>query len=343
MKWIAHQIRFPDSSVTLEHQEGHSQRVLRHIQVVADLLSKPIAEARILDLACLEGGFTFELAMQGAQAVGLEGREENLKKCRNAETRLGLRNSTFLQGDVRELSKAHHGSFDIVLCLGILYHLTAADGVDLLRRMYDVCERAVVIDTHIALFGEQHVNIGDARFSGRTYVEFAPGTAAENKRAALASSLDNENSFWMTEESLARCLKAIGFTSVMKVVVPPIPLNVNDRVTLVAIKGAPVELQSCDMPAQQDLPERSNPSVLLASFTDKEMVSLYRIRSTASEVDSVGALRQQIAEMDRENQQLKKQLHVARTTLNSVLTSKGWRLLNRYRRLRDQLRGRVDG
>jgi len=71
MKWIAHQIRFPDSSSTMGHQGGHSERVLRHIQLVADVLAKPLSQVRTLDLSCLEGGFMFELAMQGAQAIGL--------------------------------------------------------------------------------------------------------------------------------------------------------------------------------------------------------------------------------------------------------------------------------
>jgi 2-polyprenyl-3-methyl-5-hydroxy-6-metoxy-1,4-benzoquinol methylase len=133
MQWIAHQIRLPNSPSTIGHQEGHSERVLRHIQLVADLLAKPLSQVRTLDLACLEGGFTFELAMQGAQAVGLEGRKDNLDKCEAIKARIGLSNCSFLQHDVRNLSKHKHGSFDVVLCLGILYHLTASDGVELLR------------------------------------------------------------------------------------------------------------------------------------------------------------------------------------------------------------------
>jgi len=201
MKWIAHQISLPDSSSTMDHQGGHSERVLRHIQLVADLLAKPLPQVRTLDLACLEGGFTFELAMQGAQAVGLEGRKENVDKCEAVKAQIGLNNCSFLQDDVRNLSKHKHGSFDVVLCLGILYHLTASDGVELLRRMYDVCQRAVIIDTHVALLGEEEVTIGSEHFSGRSYREFPSGTSPERKTAALQSSLDNESSFWMTEES----------------------------------------------------------------------------------------------------------------------------------------------
>lgn len=341
MRWIAHQIQLPDSSATMDHQEGHSERVLRHIQLVADVLAKPFNGARVLDLACLEGGFTFELAMQGAQAIGLEGRKENLDKCKAIKSRAGLNNCSFLQEDVRNLSKANHGSFDVVLCLGILYHLTASDGIELLQRIYEVCERAVIIDTHIALFGEEQATVGDQVFLGRTYREFAARTPAEHKLASLASSLDNETSFWMTEESLSRCLEAVGFTSVTKVVMPPIPRNVNDRITLVAFKGSPVKLRSCDMPTERHLSERPNPSVLLASFTDKELVSLYRNRSNCSGFSMVEYLRQQLTEADSTSQQLRNQLEITNASLNSVLNSRGWRLLNQYRRVRSQLRSAI--
>jgi hypothetical protein len=55
----------------------------------------------------------------------------------------------------------------------------------------------------------------------------------------------------------------------MKVLIPPIPLNVNDRITLVAFKGGPVELLSCDMPTKGELPERTNPSVLRARLSSE--------------------------------------------------------------------------
>jgi hypothetical protein len=337
MKWRAHQIRFPDSSSTMSHEEGHSERVLRHIQLAADVVAKPLNQVQTLDLACFEGGFTFELALQGAQAVGLEGRKENLDKCEAVKAQIGLSNCTFLQDDVRNLSKHAHGTFDVVLCLGILYHLTASDGVDLLRRMYDVCQRAVIIDTHVALFGEEQVTVGSEHFSGRSYREFPPGTSPQRKQGALASSLDNESSFWMTEESLCRCLQTTGFTSVMKVVIPPIPLNVNDRVTLIAFKGSPVELLSCDMPTNDELPERPNPSALRASFTDKELMSVYWKKSTPAELEGIEQLRTRVSGADLRNQQLQSQLQTANATLDSILNSKGWRFLSRYRRVRDRL------
>ena len=41
-------------------------RLRRIVQVAADLLGKPLSQARVLDLACLEGHYGIEFAMQGA-------------------------------------------------------------------------------------------------------------------------------------------------------------------------------------------------------------------------------------------------------------------------------------
>jgi hypothetical protein len=204
--------------------------------------------------------------------------------------------------------------------------------------MYDVCQRAVIIDTHVALFGEEQVTVGTEHFSGRSYREFVPGTTPERKQGALASSLDNETSFWMTEESLCRCLQAMGFTSVMKVAIPAIPLNVNDRVTLVAFKGSPIKFLSCDMPMKGELPERANPSVLHASFTNKELMSVYWKTSSPAALERIEELPARVGGADLRNQQLQSQLQTANATLDSVLNSKAWKLLNRCRQVRDHLR-----
>jgi hypothetical protein len=124
----------------------------------------------------------------------------------------------------------------------------------------------------------------------------------------------------------------------MRVVAPPIPLNVNDRLTLIAFKGSPVELLSCDMPTKAELPERLNPSVLRASFTDKELMSVYWKQSTPAEREEIEQLRTRVAGADLKNQQLQTRLQTANATLDSGLNSKGWKFLNRCRRVRDRLR-----
>ena len=43
--------------------------------MIQDITQCNFKELRILDLACLEGQYAIEFAMQGAEVVGIEGRD----------------------------------------------------------------------------------------------------------------------------------------------------------------------------------------------------------------------------------------------------------------------------
>ena len=88
---------------------------------------------RILDLGCGEGIYSIELARHKAQVVAMDGRETHLEKVRFIKRALSLDSLEVVQDDVRNLSLAKYGKFDVVLCLGILYHLKAPDVSLLLR------------------------------------------------------------------------------------------------------------------------------------------------------------------------------------------------------------------
>ncbi len=74
-------IHLGDAVYTRPHQ-GSDRRLRCFVQAVADLAGKPFNQLRVLDLACLEGHYTLEFALQGARAVGIEVREANLNKAR---------------------------------------------------------------------------------------------------------------------------------------------------------------------------------------------------------------------------------------------------------------------
>jgi 2-polyprenyl-3-methyl-5-hydroxy-6-metoxy-1,4-benzoquinol methylase len=54
--------------------------------------------------------------MHGAEAVGIEFREESLAKARFAKDYFGLDRFSFYQDDVRNLSREKYGEFDVVIC-----------------------------------------------------------------------------------------------------------------------------------------------------------------------------------------------------------------------------------
>ena len=48
--------------------------------MIQDITQCDFKNLRILDLACLEGHYAIEFALQGATVVGIEGRESNIQK-----------------------------------------------------------------------------------------------------------------------------------------------------------------------------------------------------------------------------------------------------------------------
>lgn len=214
-------------------------KLVRFGQLISDLTCQPIAALRILDLACLEAEFAIEFARQGASVVGIEGRIENIEKGRLAKEALGLNNLQLIQDDVRNLSLEKVGSFDAVICSGILYHLDSPDVVPFLERIGEVCKRCAIIDTHVSLFGGKSFVYKNESYAGNLFIEHHPKAPQVERDRSVWASLDNSNSFWLTRPSLYNALTAAGFTSVYECHAPVYIGPPVDRVTLVALKGAP--------------------------------------------------------------------------------------------------------
>ena len=203
-----------------------SSRRVRLVQAVCDLVKKPISEMSILDLASLEGQFTFEFASRGAQVTGIEGRQSSIEKALTRGEKLELP-VTFIKDNVRNLSVERYGNFDVVLSLGILYHLDGPDISPFLRAIYELCRDFVIVDTHVALRPEERFG----EYWGWYFSE--PPEEEENPWA----SIGNSRSLWLTKPSLVNALADAGFTSVMEVHFPPTNDIAADRITVVAFKG----------------------------------------------------------------------------------------------------------
>jgi SAM-dependent methyltransferase len=210
------------------------RRRVRVNQMVLDHLAKPINTARVLDLGSLNGHFAAEFACRGATVVGLEGRATNVV---HAKELFPLPNLTFVQDDVRNLSRAKYGTFDVVLCLGLLYHLDAPACFQVLEAIADVCTGVAVIDTHIALTRDVRVQYKRRDYFGWRYQEYAKRPTADEQEQANWSSIGNLASFWPTKSSLVNAIRDGGFTSVYECHYPAWNDIPADRVALVALKN----------------------------------------------------------------------------------------------------------
>ena len=254
-EWTNHNMHLADGLYTISPEVTPSEPKLRRMtQVAMDYFGGSVAGLRVLDLACLEGMYGLELARQGAQVVGIEGREANLAKARFVQQTWGLDNIEFVQDDVRNLSPEKYGTFDLVFCLGIYYHLDAPDVFEFMSQVSSVCKRLAIVDTHVSMTAETSHDYQGLEIWGRNYHEFDPDTPQPERDKILWASLDNPNSFWLTRPSLFNLMAKVGFTSVYECHQPLVQkfvemrrANINDRATFLGIKGDSVSLRASNL------------------------------------------------------------------------------------------------
>lgn len=257
--WTAHNIQLGDGTYTISPEpSGDEPKLRRVVQLISDLNDGSLDGLRILDLASLEGMYALELAKRGAQVVAIEGRAANIEKARFAARSLGLE-VDFQLGDVRDLSVEKHGTFDVVLCLGILYHLDLADVVSLVERIRLATRKAAIFDTAIALATTETHTVDGVVLHGERLVEHEPDDTEEERLSKLWSSLDNATAFLPTFPSLLRLLSAKGFSTVMQAHVPVEPEKPDGRVTLVAMTNTPVVPLLTPEPPAASIPEHQPP------------------------------------------------------------------------------------
>jgi tRNA (mo5U34)-methyltransferase len=121
-------------------------------QQLAPHLPEDLTGWRALDIGCNAGFYTFELARRGANVLGIDLDERYLKQARWASERFDLRRQVcFERMQVYDLARLNE-KFDLVLFMGVLYHLRYPMlGIDL------VCQhvkRLMVVQT-LTMPGEE--------------------------------------------------------------------------------------------------------------------------------------------------------------------------------------------
>ena len=94
--------------------------------VVRHALAAAGPEPRALDLGCNEGMFSHKLLDWGAHTVvGVDSRAANIRRASLVRDHFGIAEDqlSFARADVLGLTEDDHGEFDVVLCLGLIYHL----------------------------------------------------------------------------------------------------------------------------------------------------------------------------------------------------------------------------
>jgi tRNA (mo5U34)-methyltransferase len=182
-----HSIELPDGSVLPGLQS------IEHLRWRLDRFHLPenLAGKRVLDIGAWDGWFSFECERRGASVVAVD--------CVELDTfiearRLRGSKVEYLTLDVNELSAEKLGLFDIVLCLGVLYHL---------RHPLLGLEKAVELSRDLALIESFVIPAEDRR---------VPAVMEFYERTELGGQIDN----WCgpTPECAMAMCRSAGFAQV---------------------------------------------------------------------------------------------------------------------------------
>jgi hypothetical protein len=158
----------PDGSTTptyhgVDIQAIHNTRW----QMLRDCLEQDFGPERegksVVDLASHQGWFAWNMAQNGFSSVlGIDARQSHVEDSRLIAEIYGDERLSFRQGDVLEQEPGETGQFDVVLMLGLLYHLENPVGA--LRVCRALCKNLCIIETQVVPGMTGYVDYGSYEF-----------------------------------------------------------------------------------------------------------------------------------------------------------------------------------
>lgn len=158
----------PDGRRTETYHDGsldaiHETRWQMLERGLLDRFPNGFDELTAMDLACHQGYFAIKLAALGFTAVqAVDARQSHVEDSRLIASVYEHSNLRFEQSDVFDLDAATSGEFDVVLMLGLLYHLENPVGA--LRVARALCRNCCIIETQVVPGLSGYVDYGSYQF-----------------------------------------------------------------------------------------------------------------------------------------------------------------------------------
>ena len=130
----------------------HRQRKMYFFDPLVNLVGGSLSGKRVLDLGCNAGFWSLCAAEAGCDYVlGIDGRQTLLDQANFVfeANEIQTDRYDFVTGNLFDVDFRRFGNFDIVLCLGLMYH--TSKHVELMEKISEVNSDLLVIDTTLSM------------------------------------------------------------------------------------------------------------------------------------------------------------------------------------------------
>lgn len=166
-----YRFRMPSGAITRSYDDGaldaiHDTRLRMLDAALAPIHPQGLIGVRAVDLACHQGYFSVELARRGCASVtAIDARAEHVADCSLVSRALGFDGVVQAhQCDVHAVTAARFGVHDLVLCLGLIYHLENPVGALRVARELTAPGGTCLIETQVVPNLSGPVDWGAYRF-----------------------------------------------------------------------------------------------------------------------------------------------------------------------------------
>jgi len=132
----------------------HAQRKKHFFDPVVRIFGGSLEGIRVLDLACNAGYWSLASIEAGADYVlGIEGRQMHVDQASLVFDVKEVHRDRydFVVGDIFETDFRQFGTFDVVLCLGLMYHISKP--IELMEKISEVNDDILIVDTTLSKAG----------------------------------------------------------------------------------------------------------------------------------------------------------------------------------------------
>jgi len=191
----------------LRFSRDFEDRRLKYITSFIDVRDK-----RVLEIGPYLGYFSVLLEKMGVREnIAIESRTDNLHKCQCVKRQFRLDNTQFIKHDLERLYRGEEipefiGSFDLIFCLGVLYHLPdPGRGLEWMLSQ----SGTLFLGTHYLRRSSKTKSIVYS-YRGKSY------RAQERTEGGIDDPISgmSPTSVWLYEDDLLRLIKDVGYSRI---------------------------------------------------------------------------------------------------------------------------------